>query len=185
MTQKDAFWEEQRIWEQWQASPEYSEYIKLQKAWKLKEAKDLQEKTITAITKEVLKVYIAEFDEKYQLRMNDRVQKLPIWLQWLMLDMHTKIKAKLSWQKDSMTQWKLNNAMLNFVESIYTWNNVAEKNINTLVQIAPELANTEIINYLLELGKKYDDAAKANRNAAKLEKIWEERIKIWEKIKQL
>jgi hypothetical protein len=39
-----------------------------------------------------------------------------------------------------------------------------------MLKIAPELANTEITNYLLELGKDYDSADKSERNAAKSER---------------
>jgi uncharacterized protein (DUF3084 family) len=47
---------------------------------------------------------------------------------------------------------------------------IAEDSIKKITDTAPELKNTEIIKYLLELGKKYDNAAKSERNAAKSER---------------
>lgn len=172
---------EQRIWEQWQASPEYKRYNELiAKNPDSQEAKQLKEEAITRITAIVLKKYLVSFDAKFQVLMEKRTHELPIWLQGLLGDMNTKIKAKLTWNYDSMTMSKINTFMFNFVDSIYKDKWTAEKNISELPKIAPELANTEIMNYLLELGKKYDNAAKSERNAAKSERNAEARKKIWD-----
>ena len=159
---------EQEIWEQWKSSPEYEKYSKLDP--KSEEAKKLKEEAITKITKIVLQKYLATFDAKFQILMEKKVQELPIWLQWLLWNMDIKIKSELTWNYDTMTISRINTFMFNFVDSIYKDKWSAEKNISELPKIAPELANSKSISYLIELGKNYDDAAKSERNAAKSER---------------
>ncbi len=188
MTGEEAQAADERIWEQWQASPEYKKYNELiTKDPNSLEAKKLKEEAITRITAIVLKKYLLSFDTKFQILMEKRVQELPIWLQGLLGDMNTKIKAKLTGNYDTMTMSRINTFMFNFVDSIYRNKGTAEKNISELPKMAPELGNTEIINYLLELGKKYDNAAKSEQNAAKSEQNaakseqnTEARKKIWD-----
>lgn len=110
--------------------------------------------------------------------MEKRVEELPIGLKGLLCNMNIKIKDKLTKNYDSMSISKINTYMFNFVDSIYKDKGTAEKNISELPKIAPELANSHEINYLIEIGRDYDEAAKNNAEAAK----WQEVINILEKM---
>ena len=174
---------ELEIGEKWKTTPEYVEYSKLDSNSQI--AKKLKEDTITRLTNESLKIYLDSFDVKFKSLMERRVEELPIGLKGLLCNINIKIKEKLTKNYDSMSISKINNHMFNFVDSIYKDKGTAEKNISELPKIAPELANSHEINYLIEIGRNYDDAAKNNADAAKLEKIKEQWIEIGEKIKKL
>ena len=156
---------ELEIGEKWKTTPEYVEYSKLDPNSQI--AKKLKEDPITRLTNESLKIYLDSFDVKFKSLMEKRVEELPIGLKGLLCNMNIKIKDKLTKNYDSMSISRINTYMFNFVDSIYKDKGTAEKNISELPKIAPELANSHEINYLVEIGRGYDNAAKNNAEAAK------------------
>lgn len=174
---------ELEIGERWKQTPEYTEYSKLDPNSQI--AKKLKEDTIVKLTNEEMKKYIDSFDIKFRNLMEKKVEELPVGLKGLLGNMNIKIKEELTHNYDSMTISKINNSMFNFVDSIYKDKGTAEKNISELPKVAPELVNSKNISYLVDVGKKYDDAAKSEANAAKnnaeAEKLNQE-AEAWRKI---
>ena len=164
-----------RIGEKWQASPQYQEYLKLQTTDPQK-AKVFKEQVITEMIEQGIQKYIAGFDARFQALMTKRVHELPIGLQGLLVDIHTKISAKLAKKYDVMSMSRIQTFEFNFVDSIYKDKGTALKNIEEVVKIAPELDKTEIIAYLRELGSGYDVSAHWKEENREAEKILE-RIK--------
>ena len=80
---------------------------------------------------------------------------------------------------------RINTYMFNFVDSIYKDKGTAEKNISELPKIAPELANSHEINYLIEIGRNYDQISKnedqISKNREEAAK-WQEVINILQKM---
>lgn len=167
----------QEIWDKWTSSPEYKKYQEL--GWeKSAEARAIKEKAITAITREVLAVYIQSFDPKYQELMDRKVKELPIGLQWFIGNINIRIKEKLNPWYDSMAISKVNNYIFNIMDSVYKWKWTAEKNINDMVTKFPELAGTEIVKNLLMFWKDSDWWAKRDVENEKWRKIWEQLKKL-------
>lgn len=167
---------ELEIGEKWKTTPEYVEYSKLDPNSQI--AKKLKEDTITRLTNESLKIYLDSFDVKFKSLMEKKVEELPIGLKGLLCNMNIKIKDKLTKNYDSMSISKINNHMFNFVDSIYKDKGTAEKNISELPKIAPELANSHEINYLIEIGRNYDQISK---NEDQISKNREEAVK-WQEV---
>jgi hypothetical protein len=174
---------ELEIGEKWKTTPEYVEYSKLDPNSQI--AKKLKEDTITRLTNESLKIYLDSFDVKFKSLMEKRVEELPIGLKGLLCNINIKIKEKLTKNYDSMSISKINNHMFNFVDSIYKDKGTAEKNISELPKIAPELANTEIMNILLDTGRKYDSIVKSEENIKKSEENIDNWNKIIEKLQKM
>jgi hypothetical protein len=173
-----------RIGEKWQASPQYQEYLKLQTADPEK-AKVFKEQVITEMTEQGISKYIAGFDARFQDLMCKRVHELPIGLQGLLVDMHTKITAKLAKSYDVMSMSRIQTFEFNFVDSIYKDKGTALKSIEEVVKIAPELDKIEVIAYLKKLGSNYDKIAKNEDKIAKNEELNRELEIIIEKLKKL
>lgn len=184
MTPTEAQAAAKEIWDKWTSSPEYKEYQRL--GWeKSAEARAIKEKAITQITREVLSVYIQSFDAKYQELMDKKVKELPIGLQWILWNINIKIKSKLPSDLDAMTQNKVNTYLFNFIDSLYKNKWLCEKSVNDLLKVAPSLAWTDIIKYLLTVWKTNDEVTKLQQDNKKLQQDIEARRKINEMLNSI
>ena len=176
--------DDMRIGEKWQASPQYQEYLKLQSTDPQK-AKVFKEQVITEMTEQSISKYIAGFDTRFQALMSKRVHELPIGLQGLLVDMHTKISAKLAKNYDAMSMSRIQTFEFNFVDSIYKDKALAAKSVEDIVKIAPELDKTEIVTTLRKLGNTYDQIDRASKEADRASKEADKWHELGEKLKNL
>lgn len=160
----------QEIGDRWESSPEYQEYLKLG-GDKSAEARAIKERVITGITRQVLAAYIQSFDPKYRELMDRKVKELPIGLQVMLGDINIKIKEKIKPGHESTAISRLNSYMFNFVDSIYKNKGIAQKNIDDIIAVCPELSETEVVQLLRSVGRNYDQAAKNIQDAEAWRKI--------------
>lgn len=160
----------QEIGARWESSPEYQEYLKLG-GEKSAEARAIKERVITGITRQVLSAYIQGFDPKYRELMDRKVKELPIGLQVLLGNIDIRIKEKIKLNYDSMAISRLNTYMFNFVDSIYKYKGVAEKNLSDITEKFPELTGLEITKTLRNIAKTADNSADNLRQSEAWERI--------------
>lgn len=165
------------IKDQWESSPKYKEYQRLKELWKLKEAEAIKKETILKITKEALKVFVNSYSEKGRSIVEEQVNKLPDDFQTLVADLNIKIKNNLAPWK---TQKDINIIDLNiilFARSILYGKWECVKVLNTIMERAPELKGTPLMDYLLEVWWQYDKMAKMDRDIER----WKEVIEMLKK----
>jgi len=137
-----------RIGDQWQASPQYQEYLTLQKAGKMDEAKELQNNAITRLTDKGIEKYILGLSKERRDRFSKDIMELPIGLKGLLVDIDSTITSRLKATYTQKEIDKIKHFEFDFVDSIYKGGVIAERSINKIAETAPELDKTEIIAYL-------------------------------------
>jgi hypothetical protein len=181
---------------EWEASPQYKEYLQFMEAGDLKSAMKIKKDKVDVITLKVMKPYLSHFKEKYREMFAKKVcDNLPIELNDMLNVSFFKAKDILN--IDISDEKSLQTLARNFYVFFKVYNEERGEALffaNKISKSFPKIKNTELMNILEAMAKESDiEAAKTPEQKQKdydnemirLDKKIEEtdkKIERWKKI---
>jgi hypothetical protein len=179
----------QELGDQWEASKEYQEYVRLG-GEKSEQAKSIKEQKVKELVAPIMAQIVNDYDPKYRQMMSKKLSEpqMQLGLQTLMVNIYIKTQEVIKPNHTAEEKNKFATYLYQYLKSIKDDGQACISNLEKMKKIYPELANTELIKTLGEIGANYDSIAKSNDSIAKsndrIRKL-EELTKEWEKIGEL
>ncbi len=144
---------------EWEASPQYKEYLQFMEAGDLKSAMKIKKDKVDAITLRVMKPYLSYFKEKYREKYAQKIcDNLPINLKDTLNIGFFKANDILKLE-DKKEKNQLAQSFYNFFNVYYQEDGRALKYANKITEKFPKLKNKEFMNVLEAMAKESDTEA--------------------------
>lgn len=179
----------QELGDQWEASKEYQEYVRLG-GEKSEQAKSIKEQKVKELVAPIMAQIVNDYDPKYREMMSKKLSEpeMQLGLQTLMVNIYIKTQEVIKPNHTAEEKNKFASFLYFYVKSIRDDGGACISNLEKMKKIYPEFAKTEVMKFLVEIGKSADSAAAANKSADEANKRADEankRAEQWRKITEL
>lgn len=159
------------IADEWEASPQFAEYIKLKESGDRDSAMKIKREKIRAITLTTMTPFLGFIKEKYRKRFLEKLYALPLSLLDILNTSFFKAQdiLKLS---DKKEQHNLAKKFYDLIDHINREDAKAVKYVNKIIKHFPKLKNTELMHNLEAMAKASD--IEANKTPEQKQKEHEE-----------
>jgi len=162
------------IAQQWEATPEYEQYLNAMNQGDLKTAIQIKKVTVNEITKITLKDCISDFKPKYREKYLKKFQEFPLGLIDLTKSVH-KAGSKLLKDKSIKSRNDFVKSLYDFMKQYHIQKGKAQKYALRIVKKSPDVKDSSFMDILIKMGK--DSDIEANKSSEQKQKEHDDYMK--------